>query len=144
MVPTTLEDKVSVSGFSAAALEGNVYTNENGITVSVGLKSSTTYTVTLLPGATDRYGQAMGGHEFTFTTGAPTPSVSLALPGYSAAAVYSSSADPILYFQATNMPSVDFTLWQLTPDDGRRLMHDPGSMQAFTPSPSQKLRTWTE
>src|SRR5206468_2695234 len=110
MDPTTLEDKVSVSGFSAADLEGNVYPSENGITVSVGLKSSTTYTVTLRPGATDRYGQAMGGYEFTFTTGAPTPSVSLAVPGYSSAAVYSSSAEPILYFQTTNLPSVEFTL----------------------------------
>src|SRR5438093_302423 len=82
MDPTTLEDKVSVSGFSAADLEGNVYPSENGITVSVGLKSSTTYTVTLRPGATDRYGQAMGGYQFTFTTGAPTPTVALAGPGY--------------------------------------------------------------
>jgi len=144
MDPATLENKIRVSTFSAADLDHAVSASENGVGVNIGLKSSTTYTVTLLPGATDRYGQAMGGHEFTFTTGAPTPSVSLALPGYSAAAVYSSSADPILYFQATNMPSVDFTLWQLTPDDGRRLMHDPGSMQAFTPSPSQKVRTWTE
>jgi uncharacterized protein YfaS (alpha-2-macroglobulin family) len=142
MDPTTLENKVRVSGFNADDVEKAVSTGENGISVSLGLKSSTTYTVTLLPGATDRYGQAMGGFEFSFTTGAPTPSVSLALPGYSGAAVYSSSAEPILYFQATNMPSVDFTLWQLTPDEGRRLMHDPGSMQAF--SPTQKLRTWTE
>ncbi|TME26783.1 MAG: hypothetical protein E6I66_14105, partial [Chloroflexi bacterium] len=143
MDPTTLEDKVSVSGFSAADLEGNVYPSENGITVSVGLKSSTTYTVTLRPGATDRYGQAMGGYEFTFTTGAPTPSVSLALPGYSSAAVYSSSAEPILYFQTTNLPSVEFTLWPLTPDEGRRMMHDPGAIRQFKPSlPS--LRTWTE
>jgi len=144
MDPTTLEDKVRVSSFTAADLENSIYAGDTGISINVPLKSSTTYTVNLLPGATDRYGQAMGGYQFTFTTSEPTPSVSLALPGYSAAAVYSSSADPILYFQATNMPTVDFTLWQLSPDDGRRLMHEPGSMQAFTPSPSLKLRTWTE
>ena len=142
MDPASLENKVRVSGFSAEDVDNAVSTGENGISVSLGLKSSTAYTVTLLPGATDRYGQAMGGHEFSFTTGAPTPSVSLALPGYSSAAVYSSSAEQILYFQTTNMPSVDFTLWQLTADEGRRLMHDPGSMQAF--APTQKLRTWTE
>src|SRR3989442_13074464 len=85
----------------------------------------------------------MGGYQFTFTTGAPTPSVSLALPGYSSAAVYSSSTEPILYFQSTNMPSVDFTLWPLTPDEGRRVMHDPGVMQQFKPS-LPVLRTWTE
>jgi hypothetical protein len=119
-----------------------VSTGENGVSVNLGLKSSTTYTVTLLAGATDRYGQAMGRYEFSFTTGAPTPSVSLALPGYSSAAVYSSSAEPILYFQTTNLPSVEFNLWHLTADEGRHLMHDPGSMQGF--NPSQKLRTWTE
>jgi alpha-2-macroglobulin len=138
----SLENKVRVSGFSAADVEANVYPGENGLNVSVGLKSSTTYTVTLLPGATDRYGQVMGGYEFSFTTSAPSPSVSLALPGYSSAAVYSSSAEPRLYFQTTNLPSVEFTLWQITPDEGRRVMHDPGSMQAFTPT--RKLRTWTE
>ena len=143
MDPTTLENKVRISGFSDADLEANVYPSENGVSVGVGLKSSTTYTVTLLPGATDRYGQAMGGYEFSFTTGAPTPSVSLALPGYSSAAVYSSTAEPILYFQATNNPSVEFTLWPLTPDEGRRALHDPSTMQAFTPSLG-KLRTWTE
>ena len=142
MDPASLEDKVRVSGFSAEDVANAVTTGENGININLGLKSSTAYTVTLLPGATDRYGQAMGGHEFSFTTSAPTPSVSLALPGYSSAAVYSSSAEPILYFQTTNMPSVEFTLWQLTADEGRRLMHDPGSMQGF--NPTQKLRAWTE
>ncbi|HEY8786970.1 MAG TPA: Ig-like domain-containing protein, partial [Candidatus Limnocylindria bacterium] len=60
MDPATLENKVRVSGFSAAEVEDAVSTSENGVSVNVGLKSSTTYTVTLLPGATDRYGLAMG------------------------------------------------------------------------------------
>src|SRR5204863_9236926 len=142
MDPATLENKVRVSGFSASDVQDAASTSENGISLNLGLKSSTTYTVTLLPGATDRYGLAMEGYQFSFTTGAPTPSVWLALPGYSSAAVYSSSAEPILYFQTTNLPSVDFTLWQLTADEGRRLLHDPGSMAGF--SPTQKLRSWTE
>jgi uncharacterized protein YfaS (alpha-2-macroglobulin family) len=143
MDPATLEDKLRVSGFSATDLEGNVYPSENGVSVSVGLKSSTTYTVTLLPGSTDRYGQAMGGHQFTFTTSAPTPMASLALPGNGTAGLYSSSAEPILYFQTTNLPSVDFTLWPLTADEGRRVMHDPGAVRGFTPSQTS-LRSWTE
>ncbi|MEK6208484.1 MAG: Ig-like domain-containing protein, partial [Chloroflexota bacterium] len=145
MDPATLEDKVRVSGFSAADLEGNVYPSEQGLTVSVPLKSSTAYTANLLPGATDRYGQAMGGYQFSFTTGAPLPSVSLALPGYGSSAVYSSSAEPILYFQATNVPSVEFTLWPLTADEGRRVMHDPGAGAPAQFKPSLPvLRTWTE
>jgi uncharacterized protein YfaS (alpha-2-macroglobulin family) len=145
MDPATLEDKVRISGFSDADLEGKVQASETVVNVGVTLKASTTYTVTLLAGATDRYGQVMGGHQFSFTTGAITPTAWLALPGYNSAAVYSSSAEPILYFQTTNLPSIDFTLWPLTPDEGRRVMHEPSAMQAdkFTPS-LPRLRTWTE
>ena len=144
MDPATLENKIRVSGFTDADLEGRVYTGEQNVNVGVALKPETTYTVDLLPGATDRYGQVMSGYRFSFTTGPVTPSVSLALPGYSAAALYSSSAEPILYYQTTNLPSVEFTLWPLTSDEGRRLMHE----YAFNSkdwSPSQNaLRTWTE
>ncbi|MGH2473170.1 MAG: alpha-2-macroglobulin family protein, partial [Candidatus Limnocylindria bacterium] len=42
-----------------------------------------------------------------------------------------------------NMPSVEFTLWPLTADEGRRIMHDPAAMQQFKPS-LPILRTWTE
>src|SRR5204863_431429 len=112
--------------------------------VDVAFNPSTFYTVDLLPGATDRYGQAMGGYRFSFTTGAQPPTVSLALPGYSPTVVYSSSHEPILYFQVTNMPSVDFTLWPLSGDEGRRLLHDFGNqIRDFKPS-QPALRTWTE
>src|SRR5438874_4402775 len=124
MDPATLEGKIRVSGFTAADLEGRIWTNEMAVGANVALKPSTFYTVDLLPGATDRYGQAMGGYRFSFTTGPLTPSVSLALPGYNSAALYSSSAEPILYYQTTNLPTVEFTLYPLTTDEGRRLMHD--------------------
>src|SRR5207237_8360443 len=96
------------------------------------------------PVAGDRYGQAMAGYLFSFTTWPVTPSVSLALPGYNSAALYSSSAEPILYYQTTNMPSVEFTLFPLTADEGRRLLHDYAyNTKDFTPSQTA-LRTWTE
>ncbi len=144
MDPATLEDKIRISGFTAADLENRIYTSEQNLNAGVALKPETTYTVDLLPGATDRYGQAMGGYRFSFTTGPVTPSVSLALPGYSGAALYSSSAEPILYYQTTNLPSVEFTLWPLTADEGRRVMHDyTYNTKDFTPS-QKALRTWTE
>jgi len=144
MDPATLENKIRISGFTAADLENRVYTGEQYLNINVGLKPETAYTVDLLPGATDRYGQAMGGYRFSFTTGPLTPSVSLALPGYNSAALYSSSAEPILYYQTTNLPTVEFTLYPLTADEGRRLMHDSiFNTRDFTPS-QKALRTWTE
>ena len=97
------------------------------------------------PGATDRYGQPLGGHRFAFTTGALPATVSLALPGYSASATYSASAEPILYFQATNLSSASFTLYPLTSDEGRLILHDPAqaSGDRFTPS-LPALRSWSE
>ena len=145
MDPATLDGKLSISGFSAEDLEGRVSTSEQYVGANVTLQPSTTYTATLAPGATDRYGQVMGGHRWSFTTGALPSSVSLAIPGYSAAATYSSSVDPIVYFQATNMPAVKFSLYPLTPDEGRRYLHDPSPMYHKDWAPLQAaIRSWTE
>ena len=145
MDPTSLEGKIRISGFTADELDGHVFTSEQALSANVPLRASTAYTVELAPGATDRYGQPMGGHRFAFTTGALPATVSLALPGYSSSATYSASAEPILYFQATNLPSASFILYPLTPDEGRRVLHDPGQAvgDRFTPSLAP-LRSWTE
>src|SRR5437016_7220848 len=124
MDPKSLEGKIRVSGLTDDQRENAVDTSEGSVSVNVPFKSTTHYTVTLLPGATDRYGQVLGGYAFSFTTAEPTASVSLALPGYSSQALYSSTAEPILYYQTTNLPTVEFTLWPLTADEGRRLMHN--------------------
>jgi len=146
MDPASLEDKLSVSGFAADELKGRINTSETYLSANVSLKPSTRYTVTLAPGATDRYGQAMGSYRFSFTTGALPSSVSLAVPGYSSTATYSSTGDQRVFFQATNLSSVGFTLYPLTPDEGRRLLHDPQQMfgpTKFAPS-RPVMRTWTE
>lgn len=146
MDPATFEGKLSISGFGADELEGRINTSETYLSANVSLKPSTTYTVTLAAGATDRYGQAMGGYRFSFTTGALPSSVSLAVPGYASTATYSSTGDQRVFFQATNLQSVGFTLYPLTPDEGRRLLHDPQQMYGptkFTPSQAA-LRIWTE
>src|SRR6266545_3933832 len=141
----SLEDKLSVSSFGAEELKGRINTSETYLSATVSLKPSTRYTVTLAPGATDRYGQVMGGYRFAFTTGALPSSVSLAVPGYGSTATYSSTGEQRVYFQATNLSSVGFTLFPLTPDEGRRLLHDPQQMYSQTKfAPSQPaMRTWT-
>ena len=143
MDPDSLEGKLSVSGFDAAHLEGRVFADERMLNASLALRPRTSYTVALAAGATDRYGQAMAGHRFTFTTGAVPSSVSLALAGSAQAATYSASTEPVLFFYATNVSSAAFTLWPLTNDEGARLLHNAGSVREFTPS-QPALRTWTE
>ena len=142
MDPESLEDKLSISGFTAAQLEGNVYTDERSVSLNVALKPSTAYTVNLAAGSKDRYGQVMGGYTFSFTTGALPSQVTLALPGYSSAATYSASAEPILYFHATNMPTASFTLYPLTEAEGQRRLHGFDGRE-FSPS-QPAIRAWSE
>lgn len=138
----SLEGKVSVSGFTAEDLEGNVYIGEFDMYVSLPLRPSTSYTVTLAAGAVDRYGLVMGSHTISFTTGALPSQVTLALPGYSASATYSASAEQFLYFHATNMAQASFTLYPLTADEAQRLLHNFYGGPKFTPS-LPALRSWS-
>ena len=140
----SLDGKLSISGFTAKDLEGRVNAYDMGISAGVALEARTRYTVTLAPGALDRYGQVMGGYQFSFTTGSVPSSVALALPGYGGSATYSASTEPYLWFQTTNKPAVTFTLYPLTATEQRLFMHDFGlGNQKFTPSLAA-IRTWTE
>ncbi|HEX9437130.1 MAG TPA: Ig-like domain-containing protein [Candidatus Limnocylindria bacterium] len=155
----SLEGKLRISGFTADELEGRVFIDEGfvthpqcascppnggGMSANVALKPSTRYTVDLLTGAVDRYGQPLGAQSFSFTTGEMQSSVSLVLPGYAMGTTYSATAEPILWFQATNTPTVDFTLWPLTPDEGSRILHGIQiDMSRFEPS-LPVMRRWSE
>lgn len=144
MDPASLENKVSIDGFTPADLEGRVFSGEQFVSVNMSFKPSTRYIVRFAAGATDRYGQPMDAAEFAFTTGALPSSVSLALPA-GGAATYSASVEPVLYFQVTNLAAVTFTLYQLTPDEGRAMLHDPSGLTKggkFEPSQPAR-RTWT-
>lgn len=143
MDATSFDGKISISGFDDKDLEGRISVFDFNVGVNVPLAASTTYTVTLRPGAMDRYGQVMSGYRFTFTTGALDPSVALAVPGYSGSGTYSSSTEPILWFQTTNKKSVTFTLYPLTDGEARTLMHDGRWDPKWSPT-MPALRTWTE
>jgi uncharacterized protein YfaS (alpha-2-macroglobulin family) len=137
----SLEGKVSVSGISIDDINTNLYNLQ--LYVGVPLQPSKSYTVTLAPGAKDRYGQVMGGFTFSFTTGALPSSVTLALPGYGSTGTYSASAEPTLYFHSTNSSQVNFRLYPLTDSEATLLL---GPYGGWSPSwaPSQApLRTWT-
>jgi uncharacterized protein YfaS (alpha-2-macroglobulin family) len=142
MDPESLEGKLSISGFTAKDLEGRVSTNEFGVGANIALEGLTTYTVTLAPGALDRYGQVMGGYRFSFTTGELPSSVFLALPGYGGAATYSASTEPFVWFQTTNKNTVGFTLYPLTPAEAKSTMHDFNGQRLV--ASQRAIREWTE
>jgi uncharacterized protein YfaS (alpha-2-macroglobulin family) len=144
----SLEGKLSISGLGAADLEGRISIYEQAIGASVTLEPRTAYTVRLAAGAMDRYGQVMGAFAYSFVTGALPSSVGLAIPGYGRAGIFSSTAEPFLWYQTTNLTTVEFTLYPLDEDEGWATMHShaltsvpPGGK--FTPK-AQPIRTWTE
>ncbi|HEY6957448.1 MAG TPA: Ig-like domain-containing protein [Candidatus Limnocylindria bacterium] len=138
----SLEGKVSVSGFTPADLEGNIFISDQSIGISLPFKPSTHYTITIAAGAKDRYGQLMDAYSFSFTTGALPSSVQLALPNYQAA-TFSSSTEPFVWFQTTNLADVAFALYPLTPSEAKSVMFDFTSGPNFKPS-LPALREWHE
>jgi uncharacterized protein YfaS (alpha-2-macroglobulin family) len=142
MDPATLEGKLSISGFTADDLVGKIFADERGISASVPLDPSASYSVVLAAGGQDRYGQPMGEHRFSFQTGALPSSISLSLAGFQPGVLYSASAEPILYFQATNTPTARFSLYPLSAAEARPYLHDYGQVpQKFTPA-QPTLREW--
>src|SRR5205814_656823 len=139
-------DPSAASGFSIVNAEtgiappGGLSWNDKHTVLSWNpsqrLGVQTRYTVTVDKGLKGAHGGV--------SAQARTAPVSLALPGYSSQALYSSTAEPILYYQTTNLPTVEFTLWPLTADEGRRLMHNFSfAYPKYNPS-LPALRTWSE
>ena len=141
----SLEGKVSVSGIDPDDVNEYFSPDELHLFLSTPLQPSTAYTVSVAAGAVDRYGQALPPYRFSFTTGARPAAVTLAIPNE--IATYSASAEPILYFHATNMEQATFTLYPLTVDEMRDIQQrnyiSDGPEELFQPS-QPALYAWTE
>src|SRR5437867_2477611 len=134
MEPDSLEGRIHISGISDKDLEGKVYTYAFGLSASLTLEASHSYTVTFDAGAKDQYGQVMGAYTFSFTTGSLPSTVAFALPGYQGA-TYSSSTEPVLWYWTTNKSEVRFTLYPLT------TAADPSRASPSTPAAVKRSRT---
>ena len=142
MEPDSLEGKIHISGISDKDLEGKVYTYAFGLSASLTLEASHSYTVTFDAGAKDQYGQVMGAYTFSFTTGSLPSTVAFALPGYQGA-TYSSSTEPVLWYWTTNKSEVRFTLYPLTNSEATSWLHCCVTDARWQPS-LPAIRTWTE
>ena len=134
----SFEGLVTVSGFTAEEIEVPNQGESTQLFVLAPLKPSTSYTVSIRAGAKDREGQIAPAHSFSFTTGARPPQLSLSIP--SSTSTYTASAEPILYYFATNIGSARFTLHRLSEAQALTLVADFD--HDFNPS-GPPLRTWT-
>ncbi len=138
--------RVSVSGFTQSEVDAATYSYDTQMRINLSLKPSTRYSVAIAAGATDRYGQALPPHSFSFTTGALPASLSFAVPGQ--VVTYSSSQEPILVYHSANRETATFTLYPLTADEARTIQlangvgRDSGKTLYVPALPA--IRTWTE
>ncbi len=141
----SLQGRISVSGIADEELGPLYLWEERELYIPVALEPATTYTVTLQPGARDRYGQEMAGYSFSFTTGQLPSDVRLLAPAYAPndvtpLGVLLSSSQPVVQYQATNVGEVEFALWRL-PRDLRGQW--PDRYAPFAPERTL-VRRWTE
>ena len=140
----SFEGHITISAFDEADIQYYLQPDGLGLYINASFESSTPYTVTLEDGITDRYGQPLPPYTLSFTTGRRQPQVSYAIPNQ--IATYSADTEPILYFHATNMEQVRFTLYPLTRSEMQTLQQRGYIEQGpgfFTPS-QPAIATWTE
>ncbi len=103
-----------------------------------GFRPSTTYTVQILPGMKDVYGNEITeGQTLTFTTGKLPPSASLNLP-YSVA-LYRSGGSDSLWVTHQNITELDVDLYQLSLSEFGKLLHYDLSPYSYVPQADQLL-----
>ncbi len=112
--------------------------------INAALEPSTTYTVTLRPGAADPYGTAITQpYTITFTTGPLDPLVQLNTQGIYG--LYDANRPTELFVLYRNVSFINFELARISLNQFARLS-GPGGWEAlenFTPNPGDVVRTWS-
>ncbi len=113
------------------------------LNINAFLEPSTTYTITLTPGASDPYGNTIDQpYTFSFTTGPLEPLVQLNTQGVFG--VYDANRATELFALYRNVDYLDFTLARLSLEEFG-ILTGPDSYQtldSFRPSGDQLVREW--
>src|SRR5574341_1667895 len=110
-------------------------------TLSGFLEPSTTYTVTLAPGASDPYGNTIDEpYTFTFHTARLDPMVQLNTRGMFG--IYDASRPTELFAIYRNVDHINVSLARLTFDGFANLLGDYNALDRFNPEPQQTVRSW--
>jgi alpha-2-macroglobulin len=103
-----------------------------------GFRPSTTYTVQILPGMADPYGNRIeNGRTITFTTAAEDPYADLNLP-YSLA-LYRAGGSDAVWVSNRNVSELELGLYQLTMPQLKPLLTGTVYSMRYTPNESQQL-----
>ncbi len=141
----SLEDKVIIDPEPWREFDTYFYDYSYSYTLSFDTEPSTDYTITILPGMEDRYGNVITeGLTVTYTTAPYPPEVTLQTPG--SIGLYSAYNPATRVFVThRNVTMLDLRLWHMS----ARTLADltgPYSWEAwdnFTPRTSDLLREWT-
>jgi len=142
----TLKDKVKFS----PALEGDwqwyygddsIYSNTWSI-YNFGLQPSTTYTVQILPGMEDLYGNKISqGKTVRFTTGPYEPMANLQLPS-EGPAIYRVGETQKFYVSSRNVKDISLRLYRLPPERFAAMQLVYGDQNPWNYSPVEKDLVW--
>ncbi|MCY3886388.1 MAG: Ig-like domain-containing protein [Chloroflexi bacterium] len=147
----SFEGRVSISGVDPEDIEPISYSwRSETVYLDVRLQFSTDYTVRIAEGVRDRGGRPLPASEFSFTTRAPWPSLSLAAPA--SFSTFSASRQQVLYYHAAQLEEVRFRLYRLSDSEAETLLRrgfidgwsaNDQEYVTFQPG-SDPIREWVE
>ncbi len=147
----SFEGRVSISGVDPEDIEPISYSwRPETVYLDVRLQFSTDYTVRIAEGVRDRGGRPLPASEFSFTTRAPLPSLSLAAPA--SFSTFSANRQQILYYHAAQLEEVRFRLYHLSDSEAETLLRrgfidgwsaNDQEYVTFQPG-SDPIREWVE
>ena len=147
----SFEGRVSISGIDPEDIEPISYSwRPETVYLDVRLQFSTDYTVRIAEGVRDRGGRPLPASEFSFTTRAPWPSLSLAAPA--SFSTFSASQQQVLYYHAAQLEEVRFRLYRLSDSEAETLLRrgfidgwSASDQKYITFQPgSDPIREWVE
>ena len=147
----SFEGRVSISGVDPEDIEPISYSWRPEIVyLDVRLQFSTDYTVRIAEGVRDRGGRPLPASEFSFTTRAPWPSLSLAAPA--SFSTFSASQQQVLYYHAAQLEEARFRLYRLSDSEAEMLLRrgfidgwSANDQKYITFQPgSDPIREWVE
>ena len=141
----SLEDKVIIRPEPWREFDSYYYDWERSYTLAFDTEPSTDYTITILPGMQDRYGNTISeGLTVTYTTAPYPPELSIQAPGW--VGMYSShNPSTRVFVTHRNVTRLDLSLYRLGLPALAELT-GPNQWEvwdSFTPAPADLLRRWT-
>ncbi|MBI5958046.1 MAG: Ig-like domain-containing protein, partial [Chloroflexi bacterium] len=141
----SLKDKVIIDPEPWREFDTYFYDYEYSYNLSFDTEPSTSYTITILPGMADRYGNTIDeGMVVSYTTAAYPPELTIQSPGRTG--MYSSyNPSTRVFVTHRNVSRLDMGLWRVSLARFAQLA-GPESYDAwrnYTPSPNDLLRRWS-